>query len=163
MQILIFVCLCAGSWASLEDDKLSLLQRTVSRRSHLISPDKRCEAATSCKIALSKVTKNDLDKGGEIRYSEACVEKGEKVDLVVTTSSDYVTKKPWLNGLKGPYGNINLNHKLGMTSHFPSTSQELQLQSKLAPSISPFSTLMAGTKEECDNKSLPPSLDPNIF
>jgi hypothetical protein len=113
MQILIFVCLCAGSWASLEDDKLSLLQRTVSRRSRLISPDTRCEVATSCKIALSKVTKNDLDKGGEIRYSEACVEKGEKVDLVVTTTSDYVTKKPWLNGLKGPYGNINLNAQTG--------------------------------------------------
>jgi len=72
-----------------------------------------CSATTACKLTLTKVTTNKLHKGGELRYSEVCTVKGQKIDLVVTTTSDYSTKRPWKNGLSGHYGQINLNSHTG--------------------------------------------------
>jgi hypothetical protein len=140
MQIFLIACLCAGSWSAPQDDSLSLIQASISRRAQLaqqseeeddhgiMSGDKdldlssdnvsmaagaSCSTTTSCKITLTKIATNDLDKGGELRYSDVCTVKGQKIDLVVTTTSDYWTKKPHMNGLSGIYGQINLNAQTG--------------------------------------------------
>jgi len=72
-----------------------------------------CSSTTTCKLKLAKVVKNELQKGGELRYSEVCTVKGKKIDLAVTTTSGYTSKKSQKNGLSGQYGQINLDAKTG--------------------------------------------------
>jgi len=67
-------------------------------------------------MQLTRVAKNDLHKGGELRFSHVCNVLGKSVDLVVKASSGYKTKKPSRNGLSGQYGQINLN--AGSSSDF---------------------------------------------
>jgi len=73
-----------------------------------LGESKSCATKTTCKMKLANVAKNDLHKGGELRYSDVCTVNGKKIDLVVTASSGY-TGKSFRNGLSGQYGNINLS------------------------------------------------------
>jgi hypothetical protein len=125
---LVLVALHLSAIAS--EDALALLQRQAqyqklrgeseaSAAEDTVGPShtsfrKKCGVQTECQLLFTKVSRSDLETGGEIRWEDVCtVSDGTKLDLVVTTlpGSGYSSKKPWMNGLSGVYGQINLNSK----------------------------------------------------
>jgi len=77
-----------------------------------------CGKPTICKLKFTTVTKNDLDMGGAIIYSDVCTVKGKAIDMVVTSNSGYTTKNAFRNGLSGKYGRINLDGRSGHDFQF---------------------------------------------
>merc|ERR1711957_367863 len=80
-------------------------------------PDEVCSKAV--KMNTLSVAQNNLggvgpdDGAEEIRYSNAAVVNGKKVDLVMTTDGTFKTSKPSRNGKSGAFGVVNV--KCGST------------------------------------------------
>jgi len=70
----------------------------------------KTEVATKLNFFNSKVTKNKLHDGGDLRYTGVGKVRGKNVDLVVSVAkgSQYSTTKPTNNGKSGYFGNINM-------------------------------------------------------